>query len=174
MNVNQGVKDMDGETIDLAARLGAEGVAELLTLNDKAGRLALMIREKLALPSAWAFHRAYDGVGEVWLGGEDTCVTVFAPRVIEVIHGVKAEKLNPSSISDPVMTLVSRELERVLAPAPVDRIDEITFALVFEGETFVVEVWRDMDDGDISADIYDRYGVEWVCFCDLGAAPPPM
>jgi hypothetical protein len=163
---------MDGETTDLAARLGAEGVAELLTLNDKAARLALMIHDKLALPGARAVDRAYDGVGELWLGGDDTCVTVFPPRVIEVIHGVKAEELNPSSINDPVMALVSRELERVLAPAPIDRIDDLTFALVFEGETFVVEVWRDKDDGDIAADTYDRYGVEWVCFCDLGAVSP--
>jgi hypothetical protein len=39
---------VDNETIDdddLEVRLGAEGVAELRTLHDKAGRLALMIRD---------------------------------------------------------------------------------------------------------------------------------
>ena len=42
---------------------------------------------------------------------------------------------------------------------------------MFEGEIFVVDVWRDMDDADISADIYDRYDVEWVCFCELVDRP---
>ena len=111
---------MDDETIDLAARLGAEGVAELRTLHDKAGRLALMIHEKLALPkSGDGYHDPFvtDGVGVVWLD-EDLSAAVFAPRVIQVIHGVKAEINQHASIQGfPLpMTLASRELERVLAP----------------------------------------------------------
>jgi hypothetical protein len=114
MNLNQGVKEMDNETIDdydrdLAARLGVKGVAELRSLHVKAARLALMIRDKLALPNGGDCI-ATDGVGILGLA-DDLCVTVFAPRVIEVFHGVKAVFRQPHC-GVPVVALVSRELER--------------------------------------------------------------
>ena len=94
---------MDNETIDLAARLGAEGVAELRTLHDKAGRLALMICDKFMMPGAGSVSIT-DGVG-VWRVGEDLSVTVFAPRVIEVFHGVEVE-INPPYNGDPSLAVV--------------------------------------------------------------------
>lgn len=152
---------MDDETIDLAARLGAEGVGELRSLHDKASRLALMIHDKLALPGVT--HLPTDGIGVVVLGG-DMCVTVFAPRVIEVVQGVEAQ-FNRSCDGAPLAALVSRELERALGP--VNRINPESFTVVFEGETFVVDVWLNADEVDVVPGVYDYYGADYVCFCEL-------
>ena len=160
---------MDNETIDdydrdLAARLGVKGVAELRSLHVKAARLALMIRDKLALPNGGvAYCIATDGVGIVGLA-DDMCVTVFPPRVIEVFHGVKAVFRQPHC-GVPVVALVSRELERVLGS--VNRLNSEIFTVEFEGETFVIEVWLNGDDVDVIADMYDEFGLHRACFCDL-------
>jgi hypothetical protein len=173
---------MDDETIDdddlevrLAKRLGVEGVAdELRSLYDKTGRLALMIHEKLpTFTGVRVDPRASAGVGVVWLD-DDVCVTVFAPRVIEVFHDVKVEMDAPyTNARCPLMfVLASRELERVLAP--VDRLNDEIFMVEFEGETFVVEVWLKPDEADddfideVIADIYGGYDADWIDFCELG------
>jgi hypothetical protein len=163
MNVNQGVKEMDNETTeidedDLAARLGAEGVAELRTLHDQAGALALMIRDKLALPTS--ISPVKEGVGCVELG-ETAGLTIFAPRVLEVLHGTAMPKLELDSVN-PVFALASRELERALAPAA--RVDAHTVAVNFEDVLFHVEVVGEGDDFEY---VVEGYGAECVCFCGL-------
>jgi hypothetical protein len=162
VNVNQGVKEMDNETIEidadaLAARLGAEAVAELRSLHDKAGRLALMLNDKLALPTNDVGFTT-DGVSSVGLG-ETASLTIFAPRVLEVLHGTAMPKLELDSVN-PVFALASRELERALAPAV--RVDAHTVAVDFEGVLFHVEVVGEGDDFEC---LVEGYGAEWVCFC---------
>jgi hypothetical protein len=162
MNVNQGVMKMDNETIDLAARLGEEGVAELRSLHDKAGRLALMIHDKFMMPGV-GYVGVTDGVG-IWVLEEDLSVVVFPPRVIEVFHGVEVE-ISAPYIDTSKLAVWSEHFERGLAP--VDRISPVAFTMVFEGETFVIEVWPNGDDTEIIPDLYEDYGVKRACFCNL-------
>jgi hypothetical protein len=74
---------------------------------------------------------------------KDTCVTVIAPRAIEIGHGHVVSKLPVELNLD--FHMWSFTLERWLAPAT--RIDAHTIAVEFEGAAFHVEI-QDYSEGD--------------------------